>query len=133
MEDLKENKSTSLMSLFSGPNQSSILSVPNTEALWLSNLLLDLEFEIFERNTRLWPTLLRQLYFNNAKTSIDNLIKKSANLNGVAHFPANNLVLYKLANLIVYTPFQHPLFPIICQQFFTLYLAKTNLNDGEEM
>lgn len=46
--------------------------------------------------------------------------------------PANFLVFYKLANLILSLPPQEELLPIFCQKFFHLYLTRIRFTADEE-
>lgn len=42
---------------------------------WLALLTLEIEHELFELETKLWPELMRQLHASPAKVSMDNIIK----------------------------------------------------------
>lgn len=58
--------------------------------------------------------------------------QNSAKSAGCASCPANALVLYKLANLILTLPPQEELLPIFCQKFFHLYLTRIRFTADEE-
>jgi hypothetical protein len=47
------------------------------------------------------------------------------------NFPQECLVIYKLANLVTRTSSKHALLPILCQQFFTIYLARVPILTDE--
>lgn len=51
---------------------------------------------------------------------------------GCAACPANSLVFYKLANLILSLPPHLELLPIFCQNFFHLYLTRIRFTTDEE-
>lgn len=46
--------------------------------------------------------------------------------------PANSLVFYKLANLILSLPPHEELLPIFCQKFFHIYLTRIRFTADEE-
>lgn len=45
---------------------------------WLALLALEIEHEMFELETKLWPEVVRQLHAAPAKFSMDNVIKVRA-------------------------------------------------------
>ncbi len=49
--------------------------MPTANALWLALLTLEVEHEILEIQTKLWPELLRQLQEVGEKFSMDAVIK----------------------------------------------------------
>lgn len=48
-------------------------------------------------------------------------------------FPLSSLVVYKLANLITKCSSSHFMFPILCQQFFFIYLSRIPVNDDDQV
>lgn len=132
LEDVKKDKTSSFMNFLGSSSQSSVIPQSNAYAVWLSFLTLELEHEIFEKRTKLWPELLRTMNQTSGKVSIENSIKKSASSVGCSAIPAGSLVVYKLAYLLLMTPIEHELLPIIAQSFFTLYLARIPLSLDEE-
>uniref|UniRef100_A0A336MQE8 CSON004001 protein n=1 Tax=Culicoides sonorensis TaxID=179676 RepID=A0A336MQE8_CULSO len=129
---IKPPQSTGLFSLISGNSSGPYngFAQPNSSTMWFSLLILELEFECIELKKGIWAEFLRQLYAASGKTSIDTVLKKVSTLTGCAQITSNQLVLFKLANLIVSTQVDHFLFPIICQQFFCLYLARIPIADA---
>lgn len=125
-ETIKQNQSFGLMSLIGGGSSGSYngLSQSNANTPWITLLALEIEFEILELQKGLWSEFLRQVYASNAKSSMDQILKKVVSLTGGHLFQANLLVMYKLASVIPTCNVDNPLFPIMCQQFFTLYLAR---------
>lgn len=97
------------------------LIIPPSDALWLSLLFLELEFENIEIHTGLWSELMCELILQN-RSSITNALKKVLALKQIPSFPVQNLVIYKLAKLITKSSPKHFLYSIICQQFFSMYL-----------
>lgn len=130
--DTKESKptqSTTFLPFLGSSNQAQgLLTCSNANILWLSLLLLEVEHEVYELGSKLWPELLRQMRVSPLKFNLDNMIKSCAKLVGCTPFPSQSLVLYKLANLIVTCSFDHPILPILCQRFFLLYLARVQMS-----
>lgn len=75
VEDPKQNKVTSFLPFLGGSQPATPLPTPSPNALWLALITLELEHEIVELQTQLWPELLRQMEGAALKCSIDNLIK----------------------------------------------------------
>uniref|UniRef100_A0AAG5DM92 Uncharacterized protein n=1 Tax=Anopheles atroparvus TaxID=41427 RepID=A0AAG5DM92_ANOAO len=108
--------------------------IPSESASMYTNMPLDnvalslLAFEIehvqLEVETGMWPMLLRLL---NSKRSItlDAALAHVCNNLGLKRCPPGNmLVLYKQARLLTRLDFDHPLYPLLCQQFFTVLLTR---------
>lgn len=122
ISDTKIPKSSGLLNLISAEDKD-ILNNPSAEAPTLSLLLLELEFENIERNTGLWSEFLCQLLIQN-KTTLPNVLKKTLTSKQLPLFPFQSLVVFKLAKLIMKMSPKHYVFPVICQQFFSLYLHR---------
>lgn len=120
--DTKIPKSTGLLNLISAEDKD-ILTNPSVEAPTLSLLLLELEFENIERNTNFWNEFLCQLLIQN-KTALPAVLKKTLASKQLPTFPFQSLVVFKLAKLIMKMSPKHYIFPVICQQFFSLYLSR---------
>lgn len=69
---------------------------------------------------------MRQVYATSSSksSSLDPVLKKVLSLTGCHQVTTGQLVMLKLATLIVASPVDHLLFPVICQQFFALFLAR---------
>ncbi|XP_063706197.1 ectopic P granules protein 5 homolog [Culicoides brevitarsis] len=128
IESIKEPQSSGLFSFISGGSSGPFngLSQPNPATIWFSLMTLELEFELIECQKGIWAEFLRQIYANGTSKgpNLDQILKKVLNLTGSHQFPVSQLVIFKLANLIVASPITHLLFPVLCQQFFALYLAR---------
>lgn len=83
---------------------------------WLNLVILEIEFRL--QDIRFWPELLRQL----STQAMEPALKKTLSFTKTIVFPAQQLVVYKYAQLIASMGIQHALFPIVCQKFFELYL-----------
>lgn len=120
--DTKVSKSSGLLNLISSDDKD-ILINPSQDAPTLCLILLELEFENIELNTNLWNEFLCQLMIQN-KTTLPNVLKKTLSQKQLPAFPFQNLVVFKLAKLIMKMSPKHFIFPIICQQFFSLYMHR---------
>lgn len=74
-EDPKQNKVASFLPFLGSSQPATPLPTPSPNTLWLALITLELEHEIVELQTQLWPELLRQMEGAALKCSIDNLIK----------------------------------------------------------
>lgn len=120
--DTKIPKSTGLLNFISSEDNDVLIN-PSADAPTLSLLLLELEFINIEVNTGFWSEFLCQLVIQN-KTALPNVLKKTLVLKQLTVFPVQSLVVFKLAKLIMKMSPKHFLFPVICQQFFSLYLHR---------
>jgi ectopic P granules protein 5 len=100
------------------------------EAPWLSICCLEIEHDCLE--SRVWYELLRQLNIENGKLSLEAALKKATSTVICPSFPTASLCVFKWGQFIVNTPVNHQLFPLVCQQFFMLYLARVPLSSNEE-
>lgn len=91
--------------------------------VWLSFVLLDLEY-MFEKETQLWKGLREEIYCD-PKISPSQALKKCASRLKLEHVPAlNSLNIYRLSRLMLDIPIDHPLMPLVCQRFFSLFLGR---------
>lgn len=133
--DTKESKpaqsSTFLPFLGKNSQPTGFLSSPTASTLWLAVLVLEVEHELYELETKLWPELIRQMHTAPLKFNMDNLIKSSAKLVGCVPCSSQSLVLYKVANLILTCSLDHPTLPILGQIYFHLYLTRVQMAPDE--
>ncbi|XP_064550516.1 ectopic P granules protein 5 homolog [Drosophila montana] len=108
-------KSSALKALFGGQANLRI-PVLSTQNCWLNLVLLEIEFRL--QDTRFWAELLRQL----STQTVEAALKKTLSFSKTNSFPAQQLVIYKYAQLLASMDIRHALFPIVCQKFFELYL-----------
>jgi ectopic P granules protein 5 len=116
--------------LFSSASGYDIRVTPMIEAPWLSICCLEVEHDCLE--FRVWYELLRQMNQENGKLSLDAALKKACATVICPTFPAATLCVFKWGQLIVNTPVSHQLFALVCQQFFSLYMARVPLSGTEE-
>lgn len=120
--DTKIPKNTGLLNLMSSEDKD-ILITPTADAPTLSLLLIELEFENIEVNTGFWSEFLCQLLIQNGAT-MPTVLKKTLILKQLPVFSYNYLAVFKFMKLIMKMHPKHVMFPIICQQFFSLYLHR---------
>ncbi|XP_055908978.1 ectopic P granules protein 5 homolog isoform X2 [Eupeodes corollae] len=131
-DDWKGHKISTLKFILGTSNQSRVPNIIVTNYGWFALLLLDIEFEL--QDTQIWSEFLRQLSAvkNNTKINIDNVVKKTSSILKFPIFTAQNLVVYKYANIISTLDVNHPAFPLLVQQFFVLFLARVPFDPDEE-
>ncbi|CAG9807355.1 unnamed protein product [Chironomus riparius] len=118
----KVPKSSGLLSLVMS-EELDILYSPVFETPILSLLILECEHENIEVNTGYWNDLIYQLSVQNDST-LENIHKSVLSTKQLTSFPIRSLVIYKLAKLICKCSTNNFIYPIICQQFFTLYFSR---------
>lgn len=128
--DTKIPKSSGLLTLISA-EEKDILIIPSEDAPTLSLLLIELEFENIEMNTGFWGEFLCQLLIQN-KTALATVLKKTLTHKQLPVFPLQSLAVFKIAKLIMKMSPKHYLFPVICQQFFSLYMARVPGNISQD-
>lgn len=120
--DTKIPKTSGLLTLITSEEKDVVMS-PLVEGPTLSLMLMELEFENIEMNTGFWSEFLCQIVIQN-NTNISNVLKKTLTNKQLPSFPLQSLTLYKIAKLIMKIHPKHYLFPVICQQFFNLYMSR---------
>ncbi|KAF7993173.1 hypothetical protein HCN44_006233 [Aphidius gifuensis] len=109
-------------------NLSSLLG-GSVHSIWLAFQVLSIEQHSRETNTGFWREFLRELS-NQSKTSLDTAIKRACLTVKISPFSSGELSIYRWSQQILDTPFDHPLFPLLWQRFFILYLARVPTNPG---
>lgn len=122
--DTKIPKTSGLLTLITSEEKDVILS-PLVEGPTVSLLLMELEFENIEINTGLWNEFLCQIVIQ-GNTNISNVLKKILINKQLPNFPLQSLAVFKIAKLIMKIHPKHYLFPVICQQFFTIYMSRVH-------
>ncbi|KAK6644427.1 hypothetical protein RUM43_000694 [Polyplax serrata] len=97
----------------------------NGEASWLSYLVIQTEFEKYERKTSIWLELLKEIHgASDKKTDIDGTLKKVCHLLNQPGRQSNSLAIYRWLFQILNTIVSHPLIPLMWQKFFYLYFFR---------
>lgn len=125
--DTKIPKTSGLLT-FIASEEKDILMSPFEDMPTLSLMLLQLEFENIEQNTGFWHEFICQLAIQN-RQPLASVLKKVLASKQLPYFPASSLIIFKFAKLIIGCNKKHFLFPIICQQFFQLYLERVPTED----
>lgn len=120
--DTKVPKSSGILTLITAEEKDIFIS-PLVEGPTISLMLMELEFENIEMNTGLWSEFLCQIVIQ-GNTSLSNVLKKTLTAKTLPNFPIQSLSVYKIAKLILKMSPKHFLFPVICQQFFSLYMSR---------
>jgi ectopic P granules protein 5 len=128
--DTKVPKSSGLMTLIASEDKD-ILFNPTAIAPTLSLVLLELEFENIEVNTGFWGEFLCQLMIQN-KTPLAAVLKKTLTAKQLPLFPVQSLSVFKFAKLIMKMHPKHWIFPIVCQQFFSLFMHRVPGNVSQD-
>lgn len=115
-------KSSGLLSLVMSEDPD-ILYAPFDEAPTLSLMILECEHENIEMNTGYWNDLIYHLSVQN-DSSLESVHKSVLNTKQLSSFPLKSLVIFKLAKLICNCSAHNFIYPIICQQFFSLYFSR---------
>lgn len=74
LTEIKVLKSTGILNFISGSNMLDILITPSSDAVWLSLLLLEMEFDLLESQNGIWLEFLSQL-IQNDKNSLSSALK----------------------------------------------------------
>lgn len=127
----KPTQSSALLPFLSGSQQTGFLATPSSNAPWLALLVLEVEHETYELDTKLWPEVVRHLRTTSIKFSMDSVIRAAAKAVGTQACPSHSLVIYKVANLILSCSYDEPVLPIYCQLFFHLYLTRIRFAPDE--
>ncbi|KAK0092983.1 hypothetical protein PV326_000174 [Microctonus aethiopoides] len=113
----------SFLSWATGSGNTPSLLGGSIESIWLAYQVLYTEQQNRELKTGLWRELLRELS-EQSKTSLDAALKRACMTTKVAAFSSNGLAIYRWSQQALDTPMDHPLLPLLWQNFFILFLAR---------
>ncbi|CAG9823224.1 unnamed protein product [Phaedon cochleariae] len=123
----QENSGT-ISSLFKWVSNNNVNGslIPNSLAnnTWLAYLMISVEHEERELHTGLWNEVLVQLGKQKGKINVDQAIKKAASVVKCPSFTSGYLCVFRWAQQALDTSLDHPLLPLLWQNFFCLYLAR---------
>ncbi|KAG5874036.1 hypothetical protein JTB14_007998 [Gonioctena quinquepunctata] len=103
---------------------SSLISNSLSSYTWLAYVMISVEHEEREVRTGLWCEILVQLNKQKGKVNVDQAIKKASSVVKIPSCTSGYLCIYRWAQQALDTPIDHPLLPLLWQQFYTLYLAR---------
>lgn len=71
----KSNVSSTFIPFLGGSQPSGFFLIHSANTPWLALLALEIEHEMFEIETKLWPEIIRQLHATSSKFSMDSVVK----------------------------------------------------------
>lgn len=71
----KSSVSSTFIPFLGGSQPTGFFSVHSATTPWLALLALEIEHDMFELETKLWPEIIRQLHATSSKFSMDNIVK----------------------------------------------------------
>ncbi|KAG7211797.1 hypothetical protein KM043_011028 [Ampulex compressa] len=95
----------------------------SVQSIWVAYEVLSIEQYNKEIKTGLWSEILRELS-TQSKISLDVAIKKACATVKMQPFGANGLAIYRWSQQALDTPMDHPILPLLWQNFFSLFLAR---------
>ncbi|XP_016841839.1 ectopic P granules protein 5 homolog isoform X2 [Nasonia vitripennis] len=119
----------SFLNWATGSSQSPSLLGGSIQSIWVAYQILRTEQHEREIKTGLWRELLRELALQ-SKTSLDAALKKACATVKMQSFGANSLAIYRWSQQALDTPMDHPLLPLLWQNFFNLFLARVSSTTG---
>lgn len=121
--DAKNAKSTGF-SLFGSSLNPFEQVVISTDHCWLALMCFEIEHELYEIESGIWPELVNSLSLANNKNALDDTIKNIALRFGLPSLQASSLVVFKIVNYCLSISKEHPLVPIFVELFYHLYLSR---------
>ncbi|XP_011143291.1 ectopic P granules protein 5 homolog isoform X2 [Harpegnathos saltator] len=119
----------SFLSWATGSSNSASLLGGTVQAVWLAyQVLLSEEYDR-EMKTGLWREILRELSMQ-SKISLDTALKRACATVKVTPFGVSHLAIYRWSQQALDTPLDHPLLPLLWQNFFSLFLARVPIITG---
>ncbi|KZC09301.1 Ectopic P granules protein 5 like protein, partial [Dufourea novaeangliae] len=119
----------SFLNWATGSSNSISLLGGSIQSIWVAYQVLSVEQYNREIKSGLWREILRELSAQN-KISLDTAIKRACTTVKMQPFGANGLFIYRWSQQALDTPMDHPLLPLLWQNFFTLFLARVPTTSG---
>ncbi|KAL0115562.1 hypothetical protein PUN28_010822 [Cardiocondyla obscurior] len=113
----------SFLSWATGSSSSTSLLSGTVQTIWLAYQILSTEQHDRELKTGLWREILRELSMQ-SKISLDTALKRACATVKITPFGVNNLAIYRWSQQALDTPIDHPILPLLWQNFFSLFLAR---------
>ncbi|XP_031837862.1 ectopic P-granules autophagy protein 5 isoform X2 [Nomia melanderi] len=113
----------SFLNWATGSSNSVSLLGGSVQSVWVAYQVLSVEQYNREIKTGLWHEILRELS-TQSKISLDAAIKKACATVKMQPFGANGLFIYRWSQQALDTPMDHPMLPLLWQNFFALFLAR---------
>ncbi|XP_012225114.2 ectopic P granules protein 5 homolog isoform X2 [Linepithema humile] len=119
----------SFLSWATGSSNSASLLGGTVQTVWLAYQILSMEQYDRELKTGLWREILRELSMQ-SKISLDTALKRACATVKMTPFGVNYLAIYRWSQQALDTPVDHPILPLLWQNFFYLFLARTPTTPG---
>ncbi|XP_018355471.1 PREDICTED: ectopic P granules protein 5 homolog isoform X4 [Trachymyrmex septentrionalis] len=119
----------SFLSWATGSSNSASLLGGTVQTIWLAYQILSIEQFDKELKTGLWREILRELSMQ-SKLSLDAALKRACVTVKMTPFSVNNLAIYRWSQQALDTPMDHPILPLLWQNFFSLFLARAPIIPG---
>ncbi|CAK9832986.1 Ectopic P granules protein 5 homolog [Anthophora retusa] len=100
-----------------------------TQSVWVAYQILLTEQYNREIKTGLWCEILKELSVQ-PKILLDTAIKRACMTVKMQPFGANGLSIYRWSQQALDTPVDHPILPLLWQNFFALFLARVPTTSG---
>ncbi|XP_033214682.1 ectopic P granules protein 5 homolog isoform X2 [Belonocnema kinseyi] len=101
----------------------------SVQSIWVAYIVLYTEQYERELKTNLWREILRELCLQ-PKTCLDSALKKAFATVKMQPFNSNSLAIYRWSQQALDTPMDHPLLPLLWQNFFSLLLGRPPSSTG---
>ncbi|XP_066590073.1 ectopic P granules protein 5 homolog isoform X2 [Prorops nasuta] len=119
----------SFLSWATGSSNSQSLLGGSVQTIWVAYQVLSTEQFQRELKTGLWKEILRELSFQQ-KITLDTALKRACATVKMPAFGANALSIYRWSQQALDTPMDHPLLPLLWQNFFSLFLARVPTSES---
>ncbi|XP_011312078.1 ectopic P granules protein 5 homolog isoform X2 [Fopius arisanus] len=120
---------SSFLSWATGSGNSPSLLGGTTQSVWLAYLVLTVEQQEKELKSGLWWEFRRELC-HQSKPSLDAALKRACVKRKIPPFSSNCLAVYRWSQQALDTPMNHPLLPLLWQNFFALFLSRVPTSPG---
>ncbi|XP_017889287.1 ectopic P granules protein 5 homolog isoform X2 [Ceratina calcarata] len=127
-----KNRMASFGSFFNwatGSSSSNSLLGKSTQSVWVAYEVLLTEQYNREIKTGLWREILKELA-GKTRVSLDTAIKRACATIKMQSFSSNSLSIYRWSQQALDTPMDHPILPLLWQNFFALFLARVPSASG---
>ncbi|KYQ47638.1 hypothetical protein ALC60_13394 [Trachymyrmex zeteki] len=118
----------SFLSWATGSSNSASLLGGTVQTIWLAYQILSTEQYDKELKTGLWREILRELSMQ-SKISLDAALKRACVTVKMTPFSVNNLAIYRWSQQALDTPMDHPILPLLWQNFFSLSMDKGGVGE----
>ncbi|XP_076173051.1 ectopic P-granules autophagy protein 5 isoform X2 [Ptiloglossa arizonensis] len=119
----------SFLNWATGSSNSTSLLGGSMQSIWVVYQIFSIEQYNKEIKTGLWREILRELSIQ-SKISLDTAIKRACITVKMQPFGGNALFIHRWSQQALDTPMDHPILPLLWQNFFALFLARVPTTSG---